>query len=225
MVAVVTASRKYYQSANPTLPMAMPNPNFTDAQITVNQTATILVPIETGAVEPLILVVIRPDGTMYFVSATQVSGQNAVYTFTPTESGWWQIQTLSTQPFVAGEYQNYYLFYVSASSLPFTVAIGVILSIQLVQRSITGPANLPIVAGDSILNVNVATTLAVTVPLASAREGAPLFFKMVIGSALAVLTPTGSDTFDGLVTLTLAAGELLTLFPYNDGVNTGYAVW
>jgi hypothetical protein len=93
------------------------------------------------------------------------------------------------------------------------------------QRSVTGSGSLPIVASDSILNINVSATLAITVPAASGRTGAPLTFKVLAGStAGATLSPTGGDTFDLLTSLTLNPGQSVTLVPFNDGVNSGYAI-
>jgi len=92
------------------------------------------------------------------------------------------------------------------------------------QRSITSAANLPIVAADAILNINAATDLTPAVPAASTRNGAPLTFKNLPGSHVQTLERTGADTFDGQVTYPLAAGSSVTLVPYNDGVNTGYAI-
>lgn len=93
------------------------------------------------------------------------------------------------------------------------------------QRSVTSNQQLPIQLLDSILNINVAAQLAVTVPLASTRAGAPLTFKVLKASpAGAVFTPSGADLFDGLGQLNLAPGQSITLMPYNDGINAGYAI-
>lgn len=92
------------------------------------------------------------------------------------------------------------------------------------QRSITSSAALPLVANDSILNINSGTDLVPVVPPASSRAGAPLTFKNLPGSHVQTLTRIGTDTFDGVTTLALAAGASVTLVPYNDGVNLGYAI-
>ena len=95
------------------------------------------------------------------------------------------------------------------------------------QRSITASGNLPIVALDRILNINAATDLAPTVPLSTTRNGAPLTFKNAQGSHAQTLTLSGSDTlaFDGGgTTLSLPAGASVTIYPLNDGVNTGWAI-
>ena len=92
------------------------------------------------------------------------------------------------------------------------------------QRSIANAGNLPIVAGDSILNVNNVGDLAPIVPLASTRNGAPLTFKNLPGSHSQTLTRTAPNTFDGQNTLPLNPGASITLVPYNDGVNSGWAI-
>lgn len=95
----------------------------------------------------------------------------------------------------------------------------------MTQRSITSGANLPITTSDKILNVNVASPLTITLPLASSMGGISLAFKILIGSQSATFVPTGSDTFDTLTTLVGAAGQSVTFIPFNDGVNSGYAIW
>jgi len=92
------------------------------------------------------------------------------------------------------------------------------------QRSITAAGNLPVTAGDSILNINAAADLTPVVPAASTRSGAPLTFKNLPGSHLQTLERASTDTFDGQTTYQLAAGAEVTLTPYNDGVNSGYAI-
>lgn len=101
---------------------------------------------------------------------------------------------------------------------------NVIASKTRVQRSITTIGSLPIVATDSILNINNAGNLAPVVPLASTRNGAPLTFKNLPGSHLQTLTQTAPDTLEGQNTLPLNPGASITLVPYNDGVNTGWAI-
>lgn len=93
-----------------------------------------------------------------------------------------------------------------------------------VQRSITSSANLPVLASDAILNVNVAGVFAISVPAGAARKGAPLTFKNLPASHAVTLNASGSDTFDGVTTLQLPGGAAVSLVPYNDGVNAGYAI-
>jgi hypothetical protein len=101
--------------------------------------------------------------------------------------------------------------------------IGSVIS-ALVQRSITSSANLPITANDQVLNVNVASPLSITVPAFSPRSGRALTFKILPGSSAVTLNATGPDTFDTVSTLTLNGGAYVTLRPYADGVNAGYAI-
>lgn len=92
------------------------------------------------------------------------------------------------------------------------------------QRSITTGADLPILTSDSILNINAATDLVPFVPLGGPRVGAPLTFKNLPASAAQTLTATSPNTFDGETSLVLQPGASLTLVPYNDSVNAGYAI-
>jgi hypothetical protein len=96
------------------------------------------------------------------------------------------------------------------------------------QRSITtnggGAHSLPVLANDSVLNINNAGDLVPVVPLASTRNGAPLSFKNLPGSHVQTLTRTAPDTFDGANTILLQPGAEISLRPYNDGVNAGYAI-
>jgi hypothetical protein len=89
------------------------------------------------------------------------------------------------------------------------------------QRAIHSPADLPITADDVVLNVNVGSPLSIAVPSYSSRGGAPLTFKMLVGSKDATLT---GDTFDGASSLALTGGITRTIRPFNDGVNTGYGI-
>lgn len=92
------------------------------------------------------------------------------------------------------------------------------------QRSITSSGALPILGSDQILNINSGSDLSPVVPLASGRAGVPLTFKNLPGSHVQTITRTSPDTFDGQATYLLAPGATLTLVPYGDGVNTGYAI-
>jgi hypothetical protein len=92
------------------------------------------------------------------------------------------------------------------------------------QRSIAGSGDLPITADDVILNVKVSSPLTITVPAASSRAGAPLLFKILVGSSAVTFARTGSDTFDGQLSLLRDPGESLPLMPFNDGVNTGWGI-
>lgn len=96
------------------------------------------------------------------------------------------------------------------------------------QRSVTAS---PVVAAplDQILNVNInsgSPTLAL--PLAATRNGLPLTIKDV-GSQFAAhnltVTAAGGDTIDGNLSLVLNVNRAaVTLVPFNDGINTGWAI-
>lgn len=103
------------------------------------------------------------------------------------------------------------------------IPVGTV-SVARAQRSVVTSGDLPVRAADSILNVNAASDLAPVVPLAISRSGAALTFKVKPGAHSQTITATSPDTFDGATTISLAAGQGLTLVPYNDGVNAGYAV-
>jgi|SRR5579884_1158972 len=101
-----------------------------------------------------------------------------------------------------------------------------VLAVNLVasQRAITAAGNLPLVAADAVLTINAAADLAIRVPLASTRAGAPLTFKNKPGSHLQTLMATAPDTFDGDASYQLIGGAAVTLRPANDGVNAGYNI-
>jgi hypothetical protein len=111
-----------------------------------------------------------------------------------------------------------------AKQLILTPLAGLIISSTRAQRSIANAGNLPIVGADAILNFSAVTDLVPIVPLAATRLGVPLTFKGVVGAHVQTITRTAPDTFDGVNTLPLNAGASITLVPYNDGVNSGYAI-
>lgn len=96
------------------------------------------------------------------------------------------------------------------------------------QRSVTAT---PITVGptDQILNVNIsAGGPTCTLPQASTRAGSAVTFKDV-GAQFAAhnltITPFAGDTIDGAASLVLNANRQgVTLVPFNDGVNTGWAI-
>lgn len=93
------------------------------------------------------------------------------------------------------------------------------------QRSISSAASLPITPVDSRLNIGITVALAVPVPLASSRGGAPLTFKNLVSStAVATLNATSPDGFDTFPSIQLAPGQAITLVPADDGVNSGYEI-
>lgn len=105
--------------------------------------------------------------------------------------------------------------------MPLT-AIGSIVGGAKAQRSITTGAQLPIQGTDQILNINAATDLTPTAPLASGRAGAPITFNNITGSHSQTVGRTGADTFNGQNSFIVGGGSTVTITPYNDGVNAGY---
>jgi hypothetical protein len=119
---------------------------------------------------------------------------------------------------------DFVIVYDSVANTFFKMPLSLLTSLPQPQRSITSSAQLPIVVTDSVININAVTDLTPIVPLASSRLGAPLTFKNLPGSHTQTLTRTSPDTIDGATTYSLVAGAFVTLVPYIDGVNAGYAV-
>jgi hypothetical protein len=121
---------------------------------------------------------------------------------------------------------DYLLVYDSIANTFFKMSLSALATFGAgrTQRSITSSGQLPIIAGDGILNINAASDLTPIVPLAAGRNGVPLTFKNLPGSHTQTLTRTSPDTFDGATTVSLIAGAAVTLVPYNDFVNSGYAI-
>lgn len=114
MVAIVTALREPYGPSP--YPPPVRSIDTTQSELFQNQPVTILVPLDNAAVNPLEVIVLQPDGTVYVTTsvypATVFGSRVAVYSFTPAEFGWWQIQT-----YPGGAEQNNYFFYVYAPPL------------------------------------------------------------------------------------------------------------
>lgn len=96
------------------------------------------------------------------------------------------------------------------------------------QRSVTS-SPISIVGSDQIINVNISSgTVSCALPPASSRAGAPLTFKDVGGNFAAhplTLTASGGDLIDGAGTFVANVNrQAVTIVPYNDGVNTGWAL-
>jgi hypothetical protein len=97
------------------------------------------------------------------------------------------------------------------------------------QRSVTAS---PITVGgtDEILNCNISSgSPACTLPQASTRGGKPVTFKDVGARFLAhplALTPFAGDSIDGNAAgiVLNVNGQAVTLVPFNDGTNTGWAL-
>lgn len=104
------------------------------------------------------------------------------------------------------------------------LAAGITPAGALTQRAITSAGNLPILSTDNVLNVNVAGGLSISIPLGASRKGLPLIFHVLQTSGTITLIALGSDTFYGSTSHSVSAGTSITLAPYNDGVNSGYAI-
>jgi len=98
------------------------------------------------------------------------------------------------------------------------------------QRSVIATP-IVIAAGDQTLNCNIPAPATCALPAASTRNGVPLTFKDLgaIGNnanpiVITALAAVG-DTIDGGATLTMTNNRQgVTLVPFNDGVNTGWAI-
>lgn len=96
-----------------------------------------------------------------------------------------------------------------------------------IQRSVTAT---PIVVadGDQMLNCNIGSPGACTLPAAASRGGAPLTFKDVGAQAFLnpiTFTTTGGETIDGQAFAVLNRNrQALTFYPFNDGVNSGWFI-
>jgi hypothetical protein len=172
---------------------------------------------------------VRVNTSVPFPSLVKASGPITL----AKASGIWtvgfNISNLGTQVPPSQNFPSDYLIVYDAVAGTFfkmsiTALANSIISGGRTQRSITSSGQLPLASNDSILNLNAATDLTPIVPLASSRNGMPFTFKNLPGSHVQTLTKTGSDTFDGLTTIPLAAGAAVTLMPYNDSVNSGYAI-
>ncbi len=105
-------------------------------------------------------------------------------------------------------------------------ALNTSLAVARPQRAVTAT---PIVVAptDQILNCNVATAAACALPAAASRNGVPVTFKD-LGQATAnpiTLTAFGAEKIDGAATYVIRNNYgWVTLMPFNDGVNSGWAV-
>jgi hypothetical protein len=97
------------------------------------------------------------------------------------------------------------------------------------QRSVTA-SPIALVAGDELINCNIASgTASCNLPSASTRAGRALFIKDVGGQFAAhplTVNCAGAEKIDGLASVTLNTNyQFLRLYPFNDGVNAGWAMW
>lgn len=165
---------------------------------------------------------------------TMVTGTGPI-TLAKSVGGVWQV-SLSYMTSQLGEpttqslTNQYVLIYDSFIQQFFRAPLSVvsIAGSAKIQRSVTTS---PITVGitDIILNVNISSgTPTCTLPQASTREGVPVTFKDVGGNFNAhglVITSFAGDTIDGASSLVLSTNrQSVTLVPFNDGVNTGWAI-
>lgn len=98
----------------------------------------------------------------------------------------------------------------------------------LLQRA-TNASPIVVAANDSIINFNInAGNPTCVLPSYATRSGLPLRFHDAGGHAAAhplTFTPAAGETFDGQAQAVMNTNYgTITFTPYNDGVNTGYAV-
>ncbi len=96
------------------------------------------------------------------------------------------------------------------------------------QRNVT-TSPIVIAGSDQIINLNFsAGSPTCTLPQASTRAGVPLTFKDVTGNLAAhalAITAFAGDTIDGAGEITMNINRQgLTLVPFNDGTNVGWAI-
>lgn len=149
------------------------------------------------------------------------------------QSGIWtigfQIANLATQiPPVANYPTDYLLVYDAVAQTFFKISMASLgIGGARLQRSVTAT---PIVisSNDQILNCNINVAAACALPAAASRNGVPLTFKDVgaqFGAHNLTITPNGAETIDGAATLVLNVNRQgVTLVPFNDGVNSGWAI-
>lgn len=95
------------------------------------------------------------------------------------------------------------------------------------QRSVTTSPT-AVLDTDSILNVNSATPVDITLPLASSRAGRALTIKDVgphASAANITISSSFGELIDGLTTFVINNDRAaVTLVPFNDAVGTGWFV-
>lgn len=134
--------------------------------------------------------------------------------------------TVQTPP-PANYATDYFLMWDSVANTFFNVPlIGSAFGRSRLQRSVTATP-IVVAANDEILNCNINTVSACPLPAASSRNGLPLTFKD-LGQAAAnniTITPNGAETIDGASTFVMKNNrQAVTLVPFNDGANSGWAI-
>lgn len=152
-----------------------------------------------------------------------ITKQNGIWTVG------FQVANLATQVPPGANYPtDFLLVYDSIAQSFFKMSISAIgIGGARLQRSVTAT---PVVisSNDQILNCNINVAAACTLPAAASRNGVPLTFKDV-GAQFAIhnltITPAGADTIDGAASLVLNVNRQgMTLVPFNDGINSGWAI-
>lgn len=151
-------------------------------------------------------------------------------------NGVWQIgySTASiaiSNPPIGNYPTDYLLVWDSIAKTYFQMPLSAVSSPNLSSRTQRSVTTSPILisANDQIINVNISSGAPTcSLPSAASRSGNPLTFKDV-GSNFAahnlVITPLGGDAIDGAVNLILNVNRAaVTLVPFNDGTNTGWAI-
>jgi hypothetical protein len=120
---------------------------------------------------------------------------------------------------------DYLLVWDSIAQTFFTVPLSGLVGGNRVQRSVTaGPVT--VLPTDQILNLNLGSSLTITLPSYLTRAGLPITFKDVgrqAGAFPQTIAALGAETIDGNASVSLNTnGQSITLVPANDGVNTGW---
>lgn len=97
------------------------------------------------------------------------------------------------------------------------------------QRSVTASPIVINVTTDDILNINInAGAPTCALPTAASRLGRPLTFNDAgahVAAHNVTLTPNGAETISGAASFTMTNNrQVVTIVPYNDGVNTGWYI-
>lgn len=98
-----------------------------------------------------------------------------------------------------------------------------------VQRSVMAAQQAQIQPADFILNVNIGQSLVWQLPRSATRNGKPLIFVdagLKFGTFPQTFQPFGTETFTNWQNpsslVTTFNGQVLSINPFNDGVNTGW---
>jgi hypothetical protein len=120
---------------------------------------------------------------------------------------------------------DYLLVWDSIAETFFTVPLSNLVSGNRIQRSVTaGPV--VVAPTDQILNLNLGSSLTITLPPYAPRAGLPITFKDAGRQATAfpqTIAAAAGETIDSHASIPLNTNsQSITLVPANDGVNTGW---